>query len=63
MSSAIAASGQSPLADQLKDRTTTAILPIAPNPQQEENWLRWMMIALSSLLCLEWLIRRLMKLA
>jgi hypothetical protein len=63
MSSVIAGDGKAPLADQLKDRTTTAILPIAPNPQQEENWLRWSMIALCSLLCLEWLIRRLMKLA
>ncbi len=63
MSSAIAADGQSPLVDQLKDRTTTVILPIAPNPQQEENWLRWMMFALCGLLCLEWLLRRLLKLA
>jgi hypothetical protein len=63
MASAIATRGPSPLTDQLSDRTTTVILPVAPNPQQEENWLRWMMIALCSLLCLEWLIRRLMKLA
>ena len=63
MSSALAATGPSPLIEQLKDRTTTAILPVAPNPQQEENWLRWIMIALCGLLCLEWLIRRLLKLA
>ena len=35
----------------------------APDPQWEETWLRWMMIALCGLLCLEWLIRRLVKLA
>ena len=63
MSSALATSGPSPLLEQLRDRPAPSILPVAPNPQQEENWLRWIMIALSSLLCLEWLIRRLMKLA
>ena len=63
MTSAIATGGKSPLVEQLPDRTTTVILPVAPNPQQEEDWLRWIMIALCSLLCLEWLIRRLLKLA
>ena len=32
MSSAIAAKGQFPLVDQLKDKTTTVILPVATNP-------------------------------
>lgn len=63
ISSAIAPHGTPPLVGELKDRTTTAVLPITPNPQQEEIWLRWMMITLCSLLCLEWLIRRLLKLA
>ena len=48
---------------QLKDQTTTVIQPIAPNPQWEETWLRWMMVALCGLLCCEWLIRRILKLA
>jgi hypothetical protein len=51
------------LVRQLKDRTATTVLTAAPNPEWEETWLRWMMIALCSLLCLEWLVRRLMKLA
>jgi hypothetical protein len=54
---------QPPLVEQLPDRTSTIIQTDVPNPQWEETWLRWMMIALSGLLCLEWLTRRLVKLA
>jgi len=63
MKQAVAKSGIPPLVAQLKDRTTTVILPVAPNPQTEEDWRRWMMFALCGVLCLEWLIRRLLKLA
>ena len=31
---------------QLKDRTSTTIVPVAPNRRREEHWLRWMMIGL-----------------
>ena len=55
--------GDHPLVKELKDRTTTVIQPESPDPKSEGEWLKWMMIALCSLLCLEWLIRRLMKLA
>lgn len=61
--SALAANSPSFLVEQLKDRTSVAIQPIAPNPQREEAWLRAMMVALCGLLCLEWLVRRLLKLA
>jgi hypothetical protein len=57
------AADEHPLVGELKDRTTTVIQPESPDPKSEEGWLRWMMIALCSLLCLEWLIRRLVKLA
>lgn len=60
---AINAEGTDGLVQQLKDRTTTVVMTAAPNPQWEETWLRWIMIALCGLLCLEWLIRRLAKLA
>jgi hypothetical protein len=63
LAAAIAPHGTAPLVDELRDRTTTIILPVAPDPQHEENWLRFMMIVLCGLLCLEWLIRRLLKLA
>jgi hypothetical protein len=52
-----------PLVNLLKDHTKTEMAPVAPDPLWEETWLRWLMIALCSLLCLEWLIRRLFKLA
>jgi len=55
--------GKEPLPAVLKDRTRTRILPDAPNPLWEETWMRWMMYILCGLLCLEWLIRRLVKLA
>lgn len=51
------------LVDQLKDRSRTELIPVAPNPEWEEQWLRWMMIGLCGALCLEWLIRRIAKLA
>jgi len=55
-------SGES-LAEQLKDRTKIEILPDAPDDDWEDTWLQWMMCTLCGLLCFEWLIRRLAKLA
>jgi len=60
---ALGTSAPQSLVDQLKDRSRTESVPVAPNPEWEEEWLRWMLIGLSGLLCLEWLIRRLAKLA
>ena len=54
---------QQPLVELLKDRTKTELTTVAPNPLWEETWLRWLMIGLCGVLCLEWLIRRLFKLA
>ncbi len=56
-------SATEPITGLLKDCTRTTIEPDDPDPAWEEEWMRWMMIALCSLLCLEWLIRRLFKLA
>jgi hypothetical protein len=53
--------GKRPLGDLLKDRVKTS--PAGFSPIWDEQWLRWMMIAIFSLLCLEWLIRRLFRLA
>jgi hypothetical protein len=63
VSSALAESGPQSLAERLKDCTRTELLPVAPNPRWEEQWMRWLMIALCGVLCLEWTIRRLLKLA
>ena len=52
-----------PLVEELKDRTSKVIRPETPDPKKEEGRLRWMMNVLCGLLCLEWLIRRLLKLA
>ena len=52
-----------PVAELLKDRTKTIIVPDAPDPLWEETWMRWMMYVLCGLLCGEWLIRRLFKMA
>ena len=57
------AGGPQSLFQRLKDASRTELIPEAPKPEAEENWLRWMMSGLCTVLCLEWLIRRLAKLA
>jgi len=52
-----------PLAEMLIDRSRKDIHPERPDREERQNWLMWMMIALCSLLCAEWLTRRLAKLA
>jgi hypothetical protein len=52
-----------PLVDHLKDRTQVRIVASGPNPESERPWLERMMLVLCGLLCGEWLIRRLLKLA
>jgi len=52
-----------PLVERLKDRTRVSIVSSGPSPESERPWLRMMMLALCGLLCVEWLIRRLLKLA
>jgi hypothetical protein len=56
---------QSPnaLVRKLKNRTEEIRIAATPDPQWEENWLKWLMVILCSLLCAEWLFRRLLKLA
>jgi hypothetical protein len=51
------------LADRLKDVGRTELIPLAPKPEEDEKWLKWMLIALCCVLSLEWLVRRLAKLA
>jgi hypothetical protein len=60
---ALADHGPNSLAALLPDRTNTVILTASPNPKWDEAWLRWVMIVVCGSLCLEWLIRRLAKLA
>jgi len=53
------------LVDRLKDVSRTDTVPQDSDPEkkEEEKWLKWMLIALCGVLSLEWLVRRLMKLA
>lgn len=52
-----------PLIAHLKDRTRISLVTSGPNPESERPWLGGMMFTLCGLLCGEWLIRRLLKLA
>ena len=51
------------LVDRLKDVSRTESIPLAPKPEEEEKWLKWMLVALCCVLSLEWLVRRVVKLA
>jgi hypothetical protein len=51
------------LVDRLKDVSRTESIPLAPKPEEDEKWLKWMLVALCAVLSLEWLVRRLYKLA
>ena len=57
----VAAAGT--LLDELKDRTKTVVLVSAPNRIWRKYWLAAAMLLICGLLCTEWLIRRLVKLA
>lgn len=60
-----AVDGADPLsiANQLADQTRTVVLAAAPDRFWTGGRLLWLMIGLCCLLCLEWLIRRLARLA
>jgi len=51
------------IVELLPDRTHTTVIPLAPDNEWRNQWLKWMLIVLCGLLCLEWLIRRLVRLA
>lgn len=51
------------VASLFEDRTKTLVFTESPGVQWQQQWLMWLLIALFGLLCLEWIIRRLAKLA
>ena len=63
LSAAFSDSASPSLVDRLKDVSETKMIKLAPQPEEEEEWLKWMLVALCCVLSLEWLIRRLAKLA
>jgi hypothetical protein len=60
---ALAGNATPSLVDLLKDVSHTDKIPLAPKPEDDEKMFKWMLIALCSVLCVEWLVRRLAKLA
>jgi len=55
--------GNAPLAAQLPDRTETSFEPGVLDKMWEQKWMRWAMVLVVGCLSLEWLLRRLWKLA
>jgi hypothetical protein len=53
----------SPLADKLKDRTEITYLPGVVDREYEKTWMQFLLALICGALCLEWLTRRLNKLA
>jgi hypothetical protein len=60
---ALGAGESPPLVAQLRDRTETTILSGAPNRGFEKQLMTWLLGVICGALCLEWLVRRLNKLA
>jgi len=61
--SAAASTGPDSLVAQLPNRTKTIVLSSTPDVRWEQTWLMWLMLAVIGLLCIEWIVRRLLKLA
>ena len=51
------------IVSQFEDRTRTLIFTETPSAQWQQQWLLWLLLGLFGLLCIEWIIRRLAKLA
>ena len=56
-------SGRAPLANLLEPQDQVSYLPGTPDRKFEEVLMTWLMILISGVLCCEWLIRRLSRLA
>lgn len=63
LASATGRNGVPSLASQLRDRTETTILSGAPDREFEKQVMTWLLAVICGALSLEWLIRRLSKLA
>ncbi len=61
--SVLGSKGLPPLVTQLADRTETTYLQGVTDRDFDFNWMRGLLIVICGALCLEWLIRRLSKLA
>jgi hypothetical protein len=59
----LGARGLPPLVNQLPDRTEVTYLAGVTDRDFDERWMRGLLVFICGALCLEWLIRRLSKLA
>ena len=60
----VSGNGETPsLVDSVQPRQQVALLQGAPHVEFDRRWMRWLMIFLVGSLCLEWLLRRLHRLA
>jgi hypothetical protein len=55
--------GSAPLTDLLEDKTKTLVYTATPSNEWQKQVLFWVLVALFGFLCIEWIIRRLAKLA
>lgn len=51
------------IVSQFEDRTRTLIFTETPSAQWQQQWLLWLLLGLFGFLCVEWIVRRLAKLA
>jgi hypothetical protein len=63
MTAALGHKGVPPLAGQLKDETRLTLKPGSRDKPWEQLWMTWLLCGICGVLCLEWLIRRLSRLA
>ncbi len=63
MAAALGTTGGTPLVRQIEDRTETSLVAGAPDRRFEQALMTGLLIALAGMLCLEWLVRRLCRLA
>ena len=61
--SALGVGGAAPLVPGLEDETRTTPIAGDIDPLFKQAWSQWMMFAICGILCFEWLLRRLFKLA
>ena len=54
---------QQPLVARLEDQTRTTFLVGSPDMTWQKEWMTWLLGVMCGLLCLEWTIRRLLKMA
>jgi hypothetical protein len=63
VAAALATSGEKPLVKQLEDRTQEIYVAGQKDRKWEQQWMHWVLGIIAGCLCVEWLVRRLCRLA